>query len=118
MSFLLAPIPIAVGVGSSILTGIATFLAFKQKGSESVNSGNTDSKGEISNNIQLALENNSQNNMLVLLVAILVLLKFIELIVFAYKAHRRSIKKGFLNGVNQHQIRLGNNTQQPAHAQV
>lgn len=110
MAFLLAPIPIAVAVGSSIVTGVASYFWFKK--GDDIHSENIDSRGEINNNIKLAIENNTQNNMLVSLVAILVLLKVCELIIYIFKAHQRSVKRKYMN---RNILQLNN---QPINAQL
>lgn len=78
---------------TALVTGVASYYAFKPRDNSepAVNS-----KGEIYNNVQLAVEeNNNQNNTLVLLVAILVFIKIIELIIFSIRAYKRSIKKKY-----------------------
>lgn len=90
---------IGIAVGTAIVTGIVSYFAFKPNNEASHHADTTDSKGEIFNNVQLGVEeNNSQNNLLVLLVAILVLIKIVELIIFSIKAYQRSIKKKYYHG--------------------
>lgn len=85
-------VPLLAVAGTALVTGVASYFAFKPRNNiEPVNS-----KGEIYNNVQLAVEeNNNQNNTLVLLVAILVLIKIIELIIFSIRSIKRSIKKKY-----------------------
>lgn len=85
-------IPIMVGVGSSLVTGIATYYMTRPNQPGHV----TDSKGEIYNNVHLAVkENNTQNSMLVLLISILVFIKFFEMTVFMVNKIRRRYRKRY-----------------------
>lgn len=87
-------VPAAIAVGSSVITGIASYFAFKSK--ESQSQDNTTTKGEIYNNVHLAVqENNNQNNMLVSLVAILVLLKIVEVIIYTVNSYKRTLKRKY-----------------------
>lgn len=87
-------VPIAVGLGSSLITGIATYFMMRPTSSEP--GSKVDSRGEIYNNVHLAVkENNIQNSMLVLLVALLVFIKFFEITVFAISKFRRSLKRKY-----------------------
>lgn len=86
-------IPVAASAGTALFTGIVSYFAFKPK--ENMEPA-VNSKGEIYNNVQLAVEeNNNQNNTLVLLVGILVLLKFTEVIIFTISSYKKSLKKKY-----------------------
>lgn len=90
-------VPALIASGTAVVTGFATYFAFKPSGKSSADT--VDSKGEIQNNntieIELGKENNIQNNALMLLVAILTLIKIIEVVVYAVNAFKRSMKKKY-----------------------
>lgn len=80
---------------SAIVTGITSYFVFKPTDGNSHNS-KVNSEGEIYNNVQVAFEqNNAQNGLLVLLVAMLALMKAIEFILYIINAHKRSLKKRY-----------------------
>lgn len=86
-------IPVAASAGTALFTGIVTYFAFKPR--ENTEPA-VNSKGEIYNNVQLAVEeNNNQNNSLVLMVGILVLLKIIEVTIYAINSYKKSLKKKY-----------------------
>lgn len=91
------PITIGIGVtaavGSAVVTAIITYFATKPG---NIDESKVDSKGEIYNNVHLAVqENNNQNNTLVLLVGILVLMKLFEIIIYVFNTLRRGLKKKY-----------------------
>lgn len=94
MAFAIPLIPSLIATGSAAIGGIITYFAFKQGGVNNSNSGNTDSKGEIMNNVQLDVKDNSPD-ILVSLVAILVMFKFMELFIFCARGYQRSLKKRY-----------------------
>lgn len=99
--------PITIGIGaaicSAIITGLATYFAVKQP--SNVDESKLDSRGEIYNNVHLAVqENNNQNNTLVLLLAILVLIKFIEIVIYCVNVLRRGIKRRYQRALAAPQI--------------
>lgn len=89
--------PILWSTGTAIVTGIASYFYFKPDNSHPVShSDHTDSKGEIFNNVQLAVEeNNNQNGLLVSLVSILVFFKVIEVMLCMCRAYQKSIKRKY-----------------------
>lgn len=88
-------IPIAAAGGASLITGIASYFAFRSSAKD--NHDEITTKGEIYNNVELAVqENNTQNNALVMLVGVLVLIKFIEVTMFCVNAYKRSIKRKYM----------------------
>lgn len=111
MAFLavLAPLaPYAVALGSSIVTGVATYLMVRP-GNQAV-SNTTDSRGEVINSVSLAVKGSAadQNSLLVTLIGCLLLLKIIELIIFSIKSYQRKLKKRY---TETRAIRMNNNNQ-------
>lgn len=89
-------IPIAAAGGATLLTGIASYFAFRPATRDNHDQDAITTKGQTYNNVELAVqENNSQNSALVLLVGLLVLIKFIEVSIFFVNAYKRSIKKKY-----------------------
>lgn len=90
-------VPALIATGTAIVTGLATYFAFRP--SEKSSSDTVDSKGEIQNNntieIELGKVNVNQNNMLVLLVGILTAIKIIEVIIYAINTWKKSLKKKY-----------------------
>lgn len=87
-------VPLIAGLGAgSVLTG--AFAYYFTRSGNSVHD-KIDTKGEIYNNVHLAVkENNNQNNTLVLLVAILVCFKFFELMVYIINIVKKRMKKKY-----------------------
>lgn len=85
-------IPIAAGVGSSLLTGLTSYFVFRSHPGPHI----AETKGEMSNNVHLAIqENNNQNNTLTLLVLILVCIKLLEVTIFTVNSLKKSFKKKY-----------------------
>lgn len=106
-------LPLAIAGGSSLVTGIATYFAFRPSAAPS-----TDSKGEIANNVQLAVEENGgSNNIVIFFIASILLLKFIEVIIFAVRSYQKSIKKRYMNMNRSPDIHLTNRPAPPAQQQ-
>lgn len=92
-------VPMLIASGSAVVTGIASYFVFRPSQQAGSDSNNTDAKGEIFNNVHLAVkENNDQNSLLALLIASLVLLKLTELIIYAFKSYQRSLKRRYNAG--------------------
>lgn len=87
-------VPLIAGLGAgSVLTGAFAYWFTKPA---NYHEPKIDTKGEIYNNVHLAVkENNNQNNTLVLLVAILVCFKFFELIVYTINIVKKRMKKKY-----------------------
>lgn len=97
MAFAIPLIPALIASGSAAVGGIISYFAFKQNGVNNSNSGNTDSKGEILNNVQLDVRESRNPDMLVSLVAILVIFKFTELFIYCIRSYQKSLKKRYVN---------------------
>lgn len=89
-------IPLVAAGGATLLTGIASYFAFRPATKDNHDQDAITAKGQIYNNVELAVqENNNQNSALVLLVGILVAIKCIEVSIFCISAYKRSIKKKY-----------------------
>lgn len=83
--------------GSAIVTGVASYFYFRSNGRSATNSDNTDTKGEIYNNVHLAVqENNQQNGLMVSLVAFLLILRLMEFVIYSFKSYHRAVKKRYI----------------------
>lgn len=82
--------------GSAIVTGVASYFYFRPNSGGTASGDHTDTKGEIYNNVHLAVqENNQQNSLLLSLVAFLVVLRVIEFTIYSVKSYHRAIKKRY-----------------------
>lgn len=97
MAFLapLAPYaaPILWSAGSSIVTGITAYFALRHTDEKEQK---TDTRGEINNNVHLAVkENNNQNSVVLLLLTAILIIKIFELITYTISRMKKNLKKGY-----------------------
>lgn len=84
------------GGGGSLVTGVITYFFARGSGTTEHEVNKTDSRGEIYNNVHLAVkENNNQNNALVVLLTMLVVIKVIEVIIYTISTIKKNLKKKY-----------------------
>lgn len=90
-------IPVLASAGTALVTGLATYFAFRPAAIEpTVNT----SKGDIDNSVKVNIEEHHRMtangvNVNVILVSIILIIKLIELTLYTIRACRRSLKKSY-----------------------
>lgn len=96
-------VPVLWSAGTAAVTGIASYFMFHNKNAPvSESAPKIDTRGEIHNNVHLAVkENNSQNETLVLLMSALVIIKIIEVVIYAINTVKNNMKKKYIKKYEQ-----------------
>lgn len=94
--------PALWSAGSAVATGIASYFLFRSPDKSGESESKIDSRGEIQNNVHLAVqENNQQNETLVSLLVILVSIKIFEVIMYTLNTIKKNMKKKYIKQYEQ-----------------